>query len=56
MEVIRRHTGSEVVGKEVFLDNMYVGRLKAKAGLGNTRRSTRFSEAVLSIDYNSLIP
>jgi transposase InsO family protein len=27
-EVIRRHIGSDVVGEQVFLDTMYVGRLK----------------------------
>jgi hypothetical protein len=27
-EVIRRHIGSEVLGEQVFLDTMYVGRLK----------------------------
>jgi transposase InsO family protein len=28
MEVTRRHIGSDVVGEQVFLDTMYVGRLK----------------------------
>jgi Homeodomain-like domain len=39
-EVTRRHIGSDTPGEQVFLDTMYVGRLKRSGRSGSTPRRT----------------
>ena len=69
-EVIRRHIGSEVVGEQVFLDTMYVGRLKGVGkvwqysavdgacsfGFARVRRGEKSAQAAAAFLEHEVLP